>query len=124
VAILTLHRGVSPQEWESILVILNLLDGNIPPQHRVTPCAIRPHLPLVNVGVTVLTLFANVGKYRLDVALRALHFFVHTPQRILCLIVVELRHAADRAPSAGRVAVFAGNLQGPVRTSRGFALRF
>jgi hypothetical protein len=38
--------------------------------------------------------------------------------------VVEFRHGADGAPSAGGVAVFAGNLQWPVRASRGFALRF
>jgi hypothetical protein len=119
-----LDRGVSPQERESILVILDLLDGDIPAEHRVTPCAIGPHLPLVNIGVAVLALLANIGKYRFDVALRTLHFFVHAPQRILCLIVVELRHGADRAPSAGDVAVFAGNLQRPMRASRRFALRF
>ena len=110
VTILTLDRGVSPQERESILVILDLLDGDIPTEHRVTPCAIGSHLPLVNIGVAVLALLANIGKYRLDVALRTLHFFVHTPKWITCLIVVELWHGADRAPSAGGMAVFARNL--------------
>jgi hypothetical protein len=110
VTILTLHCGVSPQERESILVILYLLDGNIPAEHRVTPRAIGPHLALVNIGVTVLTLLANVGKHRLDMALRALHFFVHSPQRILRFIVVELRDAADRAPSGSGVAILARNL--------------
>jgi hypothetical protein len=124
VTILTLHRGVSTQERESILVILDLLDGDIPTEHRMTPCAIGSHLPLVNIGVAVLALLANIRKYRLDVTLRTLHFFVHAPQRILCLIVVELRHGADRAPSAGGVAIFARNLQRPVRASRRFALRF
>jgi hypothetical protein len=38
--------------------------------------------------------------------------------------VIEFRYCADGAPSAGGVAVFAGNLQGSMRTSRGFALRF
>jgi len=105
-------------------MILNLLDGNVPPEHRVTPCAISPHLPLMNVGVTVLTLLAHVGKHRLDVALRALHFFVHTSQGILRFIVIEFRHGANGAPTSGRVAVFAGNLQRAVRAPRGFALRF
>jgi hypothetical protein len=79
VAIFALHRGVSAQERESILVILNLLDGNIPPEHGVTPRAIRAHLALVNIGVTVLTLLSGVSKHRLDMALRALHFFMHAP---------------------------------------------
>jgi hypothetical protein len=76
VAILALHRGVSSQEWEAILVILNLLDGNIPPEHGVTLRAIRPHLPLVNIGVTILALLADISKDRLNVALLARHFFV------------------------------------------------
>ena len=124
VALLALHRGVSSQQRETILVILNLLDGDIPAEHRVTPRAIRSHFPLVYIGMTVLTLLAGVGKHRLDVALRALHFFVHTPQWILRFVVIKFRHGADGAPSAGGVAVFAGNLQGPVRAARGFALRF
>ena len=122
--IFALHCGVSSQQRETILVILNLLDGDIPAEHRVAPRAIRSHLPLVNIGVTVLTLLAGVGKHRLNVALRALHFFVHPPQWILRFVVIKFRHGADGAPSAGGVAVFAGNLQGPVRASRGFALRF
>jgi hypothetical protein len=124
VAVLTLYRRVSPQEREAILVILDLLDGNVPPEHRVTPRAICPHLPLVNIRVTVLTLLPNVGKHGLDVALRAFHFFVHAAQRISGLIVVELRDSADGAPRGSRVAVLARNLQGAVRASRGFALRF
>jgi hypothetical protein len=76
VAILALHCGVSPQKWETILVILNLLDGNIPPEHGVTLRAIRSHLPLVNIGVTILALLADISKDRLNVALLARYFFV------------------------------------------------
>jgi hypothetical protein len=86
-------------------MILDLLDCNIPAKHGVTLRAIRPHLPLVNIGVTVLALLAGVSKHRLDVALRAFHFFVHAPQRILRLVVIKLRNRFDRPPSARCVAV-------------------
>jgi hypothetical protein len=72
--------------------------------------------------VTILAVFAHVGEHGLDVALRALHFFVHAAQRILGFVVVELRNSADGAPTRGSVAVFARNIQGAMRTSSGLPL--
>lgn len=123
VAILALHRGVSPQEWEAILVILNLLHGNIPPEHGVTLRAIRPHLPLVNIGVTILALLADISKDRLNVALCALHFFVHAAQRILRLVVIEFWNCSDGAPAHSGVAVLTRNRERPVRTACSLPLR-
>jgi hypothetical protein len=122
-AVLALYGRVSPKQREAILVILYLLDRNAPSLHGMALSAIRAHLPLVDIGVTVLTLLASVSKHRLDVALRALNFFVHAAQRILRFVVVELRNTADGAPSTGGVAVFAGDLQGAVGASRSVALR-
>jgi hypothetical protein len=76
-AIFALYGRVRSQQWEAILVIFHLLDGDIPALNGVALCAVRAHFSLVNVGVTVLAILANVGKDGLAVALHALHLFVH-----------------------------------------------
>ena len=81
-------------------MLIDLLDGDVPPLHRMALFAICAHLPLVNIGVTIRALRAHVGKHHLGVALRAGHALVQTAQRILCGVVIELRNRADRLPAA------------------------
>jgi len=81
VTILTLHRRMRPQQREPVLVILYLLHGDIPALHRVALRAIRAHLSLVHVGMAILAVLPHIRENRLHMALRALHFFVHAPQR-------------------------------------------
>ena len=97
-------------------MILQLLHSHVPALHRVALRAVRAHLSLVHVGVTVLAIFSYVREYWLDVALRALHFFVHATQGILGLVVIEFRNRANGTPSSGVVAVFARDRQCAVRT--------
>jgi hypothetical protein len=73
--------------------------------------------------VAVLAILSHVGENWLDVALQALHFFVHATQGILGFVMVEFRNGADGAPRGGRVAIFAGDRQGAVRTSSALPLR-
>jgi len=122
VAILALHRSMRAQEWKAILVIFYLLDGIVPALNGVALRTVGAHLPLVNVNVTILAVLPYVSKHGLDVALRALHFFVHAAQRILGFVVIELRNSANGAPTRGSVAVFARNIQGAMRTSSGLPL--
>lgn len=77
VAVFALHRRVSPEQREAVLVVFHLLHGYVPALHRVALRTVRAHLSLVHVGVTVLAILSHVRENRLDVALRALHFFVH-----------------------------------------------
>jgi hypothetical protein len=117
VAILALHRCVRTEKWKAILVVVDLLYRDLPALNGVALRAVRPHFPLVNIGVTILAILPHVGEYRLCVALRARHFLVQSAQRILGLIVVEFRNGADGAPSGGAMAILAGNRQRSVRTS-------
>jgi hypothetical protein len=73
--------------------------------------------------VTILAVLPYVGEHGLDVALRALHFFVHATQGILGLVVIELRNSADGTPGCSGVAIFAGNREGAMRTSSSLPLR-
>jgi hypothetical protein len=93
---------------KTILVIIDLLYGNLPALHGVALRTIRPHFPLVNIGVAVLASLSDISKYRLGMALRARHLFMHSAERILGLIVVEFRNRADRLPACSGVAILAG----------------
>ena len=123
VAVLALHGGVSAEKREAILVILNLLNGIVPTENRVALRAVRAHFPLVNVGVAVLAILADVGKDWLGVALHALHFFVHAAKRIFGVVVIEFRHGLDRTPTRSGVTVLAWNRERPVRTLASLPLR-
>ena len=116
-AILALHRGVSAEKREAILVILNLLNGIVPTKNGVTLRAIRAHLALVNVGVAILTILPHIREYRFYVALCALHFLVHAAQRIVRFVVIKFGNRANGAPARSGVAVLARNRERSVRTT-------
>jgi len=97
-------------------VIFYLLHGNVPTLDRMTLCAIRTHLSLVDVRVAVLTILSHVRENGLHVALCALDFFVHTPQRIPRFVVVELGNSLNGPPSRSRVTVLARDRQRAMRT--------
>ena len=94
VAFLALHRGVRTQQRKAVLVLFHLLYCNIPSLHGVTLLAVRSHLPAVDVRVTVRAILSHIREHRLDVALHAFHFFVHSTQRIFCLVVIEFGRRA------------------------------
>lgn len=106
---------MSAKQREAILVFVDLFDGDLPPQNRVALRAIRAHLSLVDIGVTIRAVLADIGKDRLDVALDAFHFGVHAPQRVCGAVVVKFGNRADGAPGSRGMAVFAGNGQRAVR---------
>jgi len=90
VALFALNGGVRTEKREAILVILHLLDGNIPALYSVALLAIRAHLAAVNVSVAVRAILAHIREDRLGMAVDALHLFVHAPQRVAGLVVIEL----------------------------------
>ena len=122
-AIFTPHGRVRAQQRKPILVIFHLLDGDVPALNGVALRAVRAHFSLMDVGVAVLAILADVCEYRLDMTLHALHFFVHSSKWILGFIVIELRYGADGAPARGVVAVLTGNRKRSVRTSSSLTLR-
>ena len=116
--IFALHSRVGSEQREAVLVVLYLLHGNVPSLHRVALRAVRPHLSSVDVIVAILAILTHVGEDRFHVALCALHFFVHAPQRIFGLVVIELGDRLDGPPGRGGVAVLARGRERAVRTAR------
>ncbi len=104
-------------------MILYLLNRNLPSANRVTLLAIRSQLAPVDIRVTVLAALANIGEHRLYVALRARDRCVHAAQRVLRLVVVELRDSPYGLPGICSVAVQAGHTEIPVRTASHGSLR-
>ena len=121
--IFALQRGVGPEQREAVLVVLYLLHGNVPSLHGVALCAVRAHLSSMDVVVAVLAILTHVGEDRFHVALGALHLFVHAPQRVFGLVVIELGNRLDGAPGCRGVAVLARDRKRTVRTARRSALR-
>lgn len=111
-------RRVRSGEREAIVVLLNILVGDLPSAHRVALLAIRAQLATVNVGVAILALVTDVSEHHLYVTLRASDGGVHAAKRVLGLIVIEFGNGADRFPRAGRVTILARDCKTPVRTVR------
>jgi hypothetical protein len=122
-ALVALHGGVSAKQRKAVLVVFDLLDCNIPALHSVALRAVWAHLAAVNVGVTIGAIFADVCENRLDVALNALHFFVHSAQGIAGFAVIEFRCGFDGTPSSRGVAVFTRNGKWAVRIAGSLLLR-
>jgi hypothetical protein len=108
---------VHSKQGETILVILHLLHGDIPALDGMALLAIRSHLPLVNIGVAIRTVLPNVGECRLDVAQNTVHLLVHAPQRILGLVVIELKNLTDTLPTRGGMTILTGKGNRAVRVS-------
>ena len=97
------------KQREASLMVLQLLNGDLPPLDGVALRAIRPHLFRVHIGVAVLAILSYVGKNGLHMTLRAFHLLVHAAQGILSFVVIELRVGPDRTPRGGGMAVFTGD---------------
>jgi hypothetical protein len=111
VAGVTSQCGVRSHQRHTVVVLLNLLHGDLPSFDCVTLFAIGAQLAPMNVSVTVSTSLANVGKHRLDVALRTRYRLMHPPEGIPRLAMIEFRYVANWFPSTQRVAILAGNIQ-------------
>ena len=118
-AILALRGRVGPEQRETVLVIFDLLHGDVPALNGVTLRTVRAHPSLVHVGMTVLAILPDIRENRLYVTLCAFYFFMHTAQRIAGLVVIEFQVRLDRAPRGHLVAVFARDGERrPVRIAR------
>jgi hypothetical protein len=111
------HGGVRAGEGEAVIVLLDLLNRNLPSPDRVAGLAIGSELPLVNIGMAVLATLSNVAKHRFYVALSAGDGLVHAAQRVARPVVVEFWNGSNRLPPACCMAILTRNSEVPVRTA-------
>jgi hypothetical protein len=108
---------VGPHQGKTVLVLVNLLGGNLPALYAVALLATGAELTFVNIRVAIGALVTYIRKYQFDVALGTGDFLMQPTQRVPGLIVVKFRRASDRLPSAEGVAVLARDIERAVRTS-------
>src|SRR5690242_16504695 len=77
VTVVALQGSVGADQRESVLVVLNVLNGDVPTLDGVALLATGAHLPAVNVSVTIRTLISDIRKNWLGVALGTGHALVH-----------------------------------------------
>ena len=112
------HSGVRADEREPVLMVLDRLDGDVPPLDRVALLALRSELAAVQIGVAIRALCPHVAEHQLDVAGHAVHFLVHSTQGVGGLVVIEFGLSADGFPARERVATVAGLAERSVRIAR------
>ncbi len=116
------ERGMGPNQRKAVLVLLYVLDRNLPAFHRVASFALRSHLSAMDVGMAVRAFLPDIGKYKFYVALCARDFGMHSAQRVRSLAVIEIWYGTDRLPAHAGMAALAGNIERAVGTARGGAV--
>ncbi len=112
------QSGVSADQGEPVLVLLDVLDGNLPAFDRMAFLAVGSELSAVDIGVAVSARVANVRKHQFGVALSArAHGRVHATQRISGLAVIKIRHRTNWFPTRTGVAGLARKSERTVGTS-------
>ena len=109
---------MSTGEREPVHVHVDLRSRDFPAADRVTAFASARHLAAVNVSMAVGALIADVGEDHLGMVVYAVDALVQAAQRKLRLVVVELRHRADRLPSVHGMAVLTSDIQVAVGAAR------
>lgn len=106
-ALIALHECVRAHQRESIVVVLDRLDIDLPALDRVAALAIRSELPPMNVCMTLRALCARLAEHQIRVALRTRNLRVHPTQRIAGLVVIELGVRPYRLPAYVGMTVLA-----------------
>jgi hypothetical protein len=113
-AALAIHQHVSPHKREAVLMIADRVQRSLPSFDRMATLTVGAELPAMNVGVTIRATGAGILEDHAGVALSTSHLFVHFPQRIPRLIMIEFRLRPDWPPTNAGVAVLARDSQGAV----------
>lgn len=111
VAGVAIHSRVSPDEREAILVLVDVVNGNLPAISVVAELALSAVLAAMQIGVAVLALYWGVAENKILVAIGALHFRVAAAQRKFGLRMIELELRSQRIPALRVVTLLALDLQ-------------
>jgi len=93
------RRGMSAEQREPVLVILDGLDRHAPAARRVAFLASASHLVHVNIGVAIGTIGARVPEHETGVAAAAACRLMKTTQRILGSLMRKIGSGAQRLPA-------------------------
>ena len=115
-ALVALGERMCADQREAILVVLDLLNVDLPTLYRVATLAVSPKLAAMNVCMARGTLGAYLLEHHIGMALCAANLGVHAPQRVASLVVIKFGDGADRRPIRGGVTVLTRDGECPVGT--------
>ena len=107
VAGVTVHGSVGADQRKPVLMLVDVVNGNLPAVRVVAKCALRTVLAAMQIGVAILTLFRSIAEDESLVAISALHFGMAPAQGKSCLRVVELEFGTQRRPTLRGVTILA-----------------
>ena len=107
----TIDYGVRPDQRKSILVLVNVVNRDLPAIWVVAQLALRPIFATMKIGVAVLTFFWHMAEHEIGVTIDALNFRVASAQLEPGLRMLELHFLAKRSPSLLVVTLLAGNIE-------------
>ena len=110
--------GVRAREREPVHVLIDLGNRDLPPADGMAVLAGGSHAALVEVGMAIDTLVADIGEHHFGMATGTVNAFVHAAQWEARLAVIKLGHGTDRFPAIYGVAVLAGKVQIAVGAAR------
>jgi len=96
-------------QWKAVLVIANSLQRDLPSFDGVAIGTVSAELALVDVGMAIGALGADVFEDHAGVTLGAWHFLMHAAQRVSGQIMIEIRIGPDGLPACGGVTIRAGD---------------
>ena len=70
-AVGTFQQRVCSQQWEAVVMLLQLIGANVPTLDGMTLGAVRAKLAAVNIGVAVCAIVADVFEYQIGMTLHA-----------------------------------------------------
>jgi len=116
VAGVAVHGCMGADQRESILMLIDIVNGNLPAVGVVAEFTLRAILTAMQIGVAVLALYRGIAEIKILVTVDTLHFRVPAMQRKFSFRMVEFEFGAQRLPLLNGVTLLAGNLElGAVR---------
>jgi hypothetical protein len=111
VAGVAVYGCMSADQRESILMLIDAVNGNLPAVGVVAEFTLRAILAAMQIGVAVLALYRGVAEIKILVAIDTLHFRVPAMQGKLSFRMVEFEFGAQRPPALSGVTLLARDLE-------------
>ena len=111
VAGIAVHRGVRTDQGKAILVLVDVVNGNLPAVCVVAKCALSAVFAPMQIRMAILALHWRAAENESLMAIPALHFCVSSAQREFGAGMVELEPGAQRLPAPGGMTLLALNFE-------------
>jgi hypothetical protein len=111
VAGIAVHGGVRTDQGEAVLMLVDVVDGDLPSGIAMADVALRAVLAAMNVRVTVLALLSYIREDQVGVAIRTPDLDMHAAQRESDFFVIKLGDGTNRLPALWGVAILTRNPQ-------------